>query len=280
MSPAPGGALADAAELLPVEHGPEYVVGCPVHVALTMRARPNAALQNVHFPDFVDLREAVGLEMYRQGGSESVRYSPQASLPDPEELPGEALASGETRRMLVDISPLVGQAIPAGSYYVRLSLAAAGELYSAPPVTLRFRAPTTEEAVALASAAPNRAQAANWALWMTTCTAQSMQLHPALLPGHPLLFMVLLHRLFCAPDPPERVDPAMLDSLTGLYAPERDALKAELMQVQGSPASFERAREWVTANHPGLAWWMRMLTGGGGYITSFHNPVYTVPSGR
>lgn len=272
MQPTRGGALAKVVEVLPVAHEPEYVIGFPVYVALTVRARPDAALSAVAFADLLDLRESIGLEMVRRGGGDSVSYEPSPRPTGDERPKGDRLEPGETRRMLTDISPLVGRGVSEGEYDVRLSWVAAGEIYDAPPVALRFRRPTSSEAARLALVAPDRAQYPTWSAWTRTCSEAPLAAGEVTAENR-LALNLLLRRLFCSPIPPERADPSMLDALGGLYAPERDALKAELYQARGDTARFRALREEVVGATPGLAWWMQMLDGGGGYVASFRNPV-------
>lgn len=48
-------------------------------------------------------------------------------------------------------------------------------------------------------------------------------------------------RLLCGPEPLDKVNPSLLDMLTGLYGPEREALKAELA-ARGDKAAYGRIR--------------------------------------
>jgi hypothetical protein len=272
MQPTRGGALAQMVEVLPVEHLPEYVIGFPVYVALTVRARPNGALNAVTFADMLDLRECVGLEMVRRGGGDTVSYVPAPHTGGDERPQGERLEPGETRRMLIDISPLIGRAITNGEYELRLSWLAAGEVYEAAPVTLRFRQATSADTALLASAAADRGKFPTWGIWTRTCSEAPPQA-VNVIQGNPLAFNLLLRRLFCSPVPPDRIDLTALDTLGGLFAPERDALKAELYHARGDLVAAGQLTEQIARTSPGLTWWLRMLSAGGGYVSSFRNPV-------
>jgi len=274
MQPSRGGALANAVEVLPVEHLPEYVIGFPVYVAMTVRAKPNAALNAVTFPDLLDLRESVGVELVRRGGGpgDTVTYEP-APHPGGDERPqGERLEPNETRRMLIDVSPILGRGIGEGEYDARLSWVTVGEIYDAPPVTLRFRRPTPDETARRASAAPDRERYPTWGIWTRTCSAAPSQ-STDVRQDDPLVLNLLLRRLFCSPVPPDRIDPTALDALGGLFAPERDAFKVELYNARGDTARAQQLLEQITGSYPGLAWWARMLSAGAGYVMSFRNPV-------
>ncbi len=272
MQPTRGGALANVVEVLPVEHQPEYVIGFPVYVALTVRARPNASLNAVTFPDFLDLRESIGLELVRRGGGETVGYEPSPRTGGDERPTGERLESGETRRLLIDLSPLVGRTIAPGEYEGRVSWVAVGEIYDGPPVTLRFRGPTSAETALLAAVAPDRSRYPTWGIWTRTCSEAPPQ-PTDVSQDNPLAFNLLLRRLFCSPVPPDRIDPTALDTLGGLVVPERDLLKAELFLARGNAAAARQLTEQVASAYPGLAWWVRMLSTGRGYVASFRNPI-------
>jgi hypothetical protein len=84
-----------------------------------------------------------------------------------------------------------------------------------------------------------------------------------------LAFSLALRFLFCGAEPLERIDPAVLDNLRGVYAPERDALKAELYGARGDDASYKRLRSETLASTPGLAWWFQMIDEGGAFLKSF-----------
>jgi hypothetical protein len=87
--------------------------------------------------------------------------------------------------------------------------------------------------------------------------------------GDPLGFAFLLKQLFCGVEPLRSVNPAALDVAGGLYEPEREALKAELLRLRGDYDGYQRIRSRTLERFPGLVWWFRMVDDGGGYIETF-----------
>ena len=256
-------------EILPVEVLPEYVIGFPVYVAITVRARPNSIFNSLRFADFMNLRECIGLEMSRHDGGYSARYEPKPIISQETGGLPERLQPGETRRMLADVSPLVGAGVIEGEYGARFSYVSRRAAYTATSVTLRFRKPTTAEAALLAAAAPDRSRFPNWGRWTLSCS--HIYYDGPIGPDNPLRFNLLLQRLFCGPEPPERVDPRILDVLTGLFQPEATALRAELLHARNDTAGYQRTRTIIVHLTPGLAWWMNMLDQGGAYLKTFRD---------
>jgi hypothetical protein len=267
MEPTTKHPLAGAMEISPVETLPEYVIGFPVYVAITVRARPGATFNRLRFADFTSLRECVGVEIARHGGGYSAEYKPHPRISSDTGASPERLQPGEARRMLTDVSSLLGSGLVEGEYGARFSYNAPMGEYQAPAATLRFRRPTAAEAALLVAAAPDRPQFANWGLWTKSCS------HPpyegAIGSENPLRLNLLLQRLFCGPEPPDRIDPGMLDVLAGLFEPERNALKAEIYHARNDIPEYNRMRTAILHASPGLAWWIRMLDQGGAYLKTF-----------
>lgn len=259
-------AMADnSIEVLPVEHLPEYVIGFPVHVAITVRAASHVSFARLPFADLTDLRSSIGVEYTGPAGpGESM---PESRLNPESGRRGEPLAEGETRRMLADVSPLF-ESPAEGAYQARFFYLTPRASYSAAPVRFRFRRPTPAEANRLALFAPDRPRFDDWASWTTVCPLSPVHTGP-IDPADPLRFNLLFRRLICGPDPLDRVAPAVLDVLTGLYAPERLALQAELDHARNDEASYRQLRSQILQTQPGLAWWIRMIDRGGAYLQTF-----------
>jgi hypothetical protein len=252
-------------DILPVEHLPAYVIGFPVHVAVTVRAHPGISFNMLQFADFLNLRSCIGAEIENLRGGEPRRYTPKPFLDPQSGRRGGKLRPGESRRMLVDVSPyFVG--IAAGEYRVSFSYVETYGVHSALPVTLRFRQATAAESALLVAAAPDRVNFETWDRWTITCP-ESLYSGP-IAPDNPLKLNLLLRRLFCGPEPLNRFDAAVLNVLTGLYAPEARALRAELYQARGDTEFYQQIRAQILVDTPGLGWWIRMLDGGGAFIKS------------
>jgi hypothetical protein len=254
-------------QILPVDSLPEYVIGFPVYVAITVHARPNVSFERLRFADFLNLRESIGVHIADVEGGYSAQYEPTPMIPHEPGAIADRLGSGETRRMLTDVSPLIGNGIVEGEYQARFSYVTPYAAYEAPPVTLRFRKPTAAEEALLATAAPDRARFPNWALWTMSCSHAVYD--DSIEPENPLRFNLLLQRLLCGPEQLDKIDPAILDVLTGLFAPEGDALKAELHHARNDIEGYQHSKADVLRATPGLEWWMNMLDGGGAYLKTF-----------
>jgi hypothetical protein len=133
---------------------------------------------------------------------------------------------------------------------------------------MRIRKPTAAEDALLATAAPDRPRFPNWAKWTMSCS-HAMYEGP-IGPESPLKFNLLVQRLFCGSEPPDRVDPRILDVLTDIFEPERNVLKAELFHARNDLDGYQRMRADILRATPGLAWWIRMLDQGGAYLKTFH----------
>ena len=274
MQSTDGDATDSAIDQVRVDRMPAYVVGFPTHVAITVRARPDAFLRRLLFADLLDLHECVGAVVADDRGQLRWRYRPKPRVePEIGEF-GDGLAAGEERRMLTDVSPVLGD-LPEGNFRVAFAYVSPRTAYQAAPVDIRVRRPTAPEAAILASVASGRAQYPNWALWTQSQdepvdTAEVRR-------ENPLRLNLLLRQLFFGPTPPPQVDPSMLDVLDGVYAPEREALKAELLEARGDAAGYRAVRSRILRDTPGLAWWMRMIDKGGGYVKSLRDDFDNVP---
>jgi hypothetical protein len=252
-------------DILPVEHLREYVIGFPVHVAITVRALPNVSFNMLPFADFLNLRASIGVEITSRSGGEPVRYQPKPFIDPDSGKRGSKLAPGESRRMLADVSMYFTH-VTEGEYETRFYYVETDAIYPAASVMMRFRKPTASESALLKEAAADRPEFSSWGAWTITCPSK---LYDAEVTAeNPLRFNLLLRRLLCAAEPPERADPAILDVLTGLYGPEGNALKAELYRARGGEARYQELRSQILSETPGLLWWMRMTDGGGAFIKS------------
>lgn len=257
-------------EIVSVEHWPEYIIGFPAHVAITVRGRAGVTLGQLAFADLAGLNEAIGLEAVDTTSGAAFKYVPRPMVDRSMGRSPRRLEAGEQRRMLTDVSPLLLAVPHEGTFSLRFSFVSPQLTASAAPVTVRLRRSTPVEDALRQRVAPDRPTFPNWASWATACPADTIP-DEAMLPSrHPLLFDLLLRQLYCGPTPLRTFDPRRLDVLTDPYAPERDALKAELYYLRGERTQYERIRDTVLKTTPGMAWWFRLIdTAGGAYVKSF-----------
>ena len=269
QTPPPGKPMTAPLTVTSVDHFEEYIIGFPVHVAVTVKAHPDISFGELPFADFVDLRECIGLELSgKKDGSVLVKHEPSPMIdPDMGEY-GDRLAAGEARRMLFDVSPLLGGTVREGVYVLGLSYVTPDATYRAEPVELQLRNPTSDELSMLATFAADRPQFPSWALWTVSSPRTPIPSDEIEL-LNPLRFNLVLRRLFHGPIPLARVDPTLLDLLNDLYRPEGWGFKAELLHARGETKAYQELRAELLRKEPGLTWWMRMLDEGGAYMKSF-----------
>jgi len=254
-------------EIVSVEHLPEYVIGFPVYVAITVRTRPNVSVNALLFADIIDLRESIGIEMV--GPSGTINYVPTPIIDEETGAFGERLAAGESRRMLTDVSPLIGNTITEGEYKVQFSYVTPQKGYKANAVRIKFRKPNSAETALLTTVAENRPNFPNWALWTTSPPPKPVST-VEIKPDNPLKLNLLLRHLFFGSEPLERVDPNILNVLTDIFEPERNALKAELYKIRKDQTNYERLKKQALSTTPGLSWWFKMLDDAdGAYLKTF-----------
>lgn len=232
-----------------VEHPPEYVLGFPMYLAMTLHADESTGFRRLLFPDFFSLRSALGVDA---AGPSSISVHLKPIIEADFGRRGQALPAGESRRFLTDVSPLFLLARP-GIYTARFTFIAPEISVEAKPVTLRFREPTVAELAVLKRVAPDREKEPTWGQWILTCPDADIDPADVRQPG-PLAFALALRFLLCGSEPLREVDPKIFDGLTGIYAPERDAIKAELYALRGNQAEAARLRQAVTATK-GMGWW-------------------------
>lgn len=254
-------------EFLKLDHLPEYVIGFPAYVAITVKAKPEIHFKALRFADLTGLKSSIGVELKPEAG-ELIRSFPTAIVDEDLGLDPETLDGGEIRRMLTDVSPLFGANPQPGVYDTRFFFVSSSGANPSRHVTIRLRKATAAEESAIKSLAPDKLKFPTWSQWSITCSDASIETQD--LPSEdPLFFALLLKQLFCGKGPLRAVSPETLDVATGLYEPEREALRAELLHLRGDDAGYKRIRVRTLERFPGLAWWFRMIDEGGGYIETF-----------
>lgn len=252
----------------------DYVRGFPVYAAITIAAPQDTSLSGLRFPNLVSLSGSVGIEIKSLDGRIVSEHMP---APRPSENPrraGGTLEEGEVRRMLTDISSLLPPSLSEGEYSARVVYATRpGEFHWSKPFKLMLRNPTNIEAGWLSSQAPDRDKALQWTDW--TYTQPKYPVYMAEISReNPLKLNLLLRRLFFGPESLEQVNPEILDVLVAgneskLYEPETWALKAELYHARGDQQEYRECVQLITRRTNGLAWWIRMMESGGGFLKTF-----------
>ena len=259
------GVEADGIEFVSVEHFPEYAIGLPVWVALTVRADEDTSFHRLAFADLLNLQSSIGLEMI--GPSFTHRKMPTPVVEEEFGRTPQSLMPGETRRMLADISPLVGPDVPEGEYRIRLTYLSEEFSLKGKPFAVRFRRPDAAEQLLLAFAA-GRPKQSDWAEWMRRCQERSLAL-TQIPRSSPAALTFVLNSLFCGREGLASITPNALEEIEAIPAPERKALQAELLLARGDTARAVSLQGSILRETPGLQWWMAKLQKGTGYLKTF-----------
>ena len=257
-----------------VEALPEYVLGFPVYIAVTITADQGTSFSALRFANLLDLGGCLGMELSGHDGKLIVRSLPVPRIDEKSQRVDGTLRDGESRRMLTDFSTFIPQGLEDGPYRARIVYAVSRtEYHWSKTFQITFRSPNAIELSWLSAAAPDRKGALEWMDWTFTQPRRPVDLNPVS-PDNPLKLNLVLRRVFFGPESLSQVRPDVLDVLTAgrdskLYAPETRALKAELYQARGDDAEYQRQVTEILRATPGLQWWARMLENGGGFLKTF-----------
>lgn len=239
-------------ELSPPEiaHAGEYVLGFPVHVALTIGLDPTSGVRSILacLPE----ESIYGIAFVRASFERLDDPGEAKILVEPPPRWGEALErtslrAGERRRMVFDLSDLGLSALRPGRY--RVSLDYVGLPSRAFEVS--FRAPSEDERSVLARLSPDLARARTWGIWAKTRPVAGPAPTPHIARTDPLRYNRVLQYLFFASEPLSQVPAFLFGCLDGFYAPEAQLLRAELARSRDD-ASFAAEEGRLRADHPAL----------------------------
>ncbi|WP_437737019.1 hypothetical protein [Sorangium sp. So ce1335] len=247
-----------------LDHDRRYVLGFPLHVAITVCAdRPGTCMLRLPRPSWAGNAGAIGVRLARADtGEEVVRFEPSAIVSRELGTPMFFLDPGACRRMLIDVSSYLPAGIEPGSYTLTIVYAAPPDRVESQPAPIELAAPSPEEQQELRRLAPELARAGSWGRWTNLPPDGGAPLSGRVEPGDPLRFNRILRALMYGPEPLCDVDPALLDALDGVYAPEAHALRAELHAARGDAARLAEQAEIIRTRYPGLAWWIDRIEAG------------------
>ncbi|WP_437290684.1 hypothetical protein [Sorangium sp. So ce406] len=247
-----------------IDHDRRYVLGFPLHVAITVCAdRPGACIRRLPRASWAGNAGAIGVRLARAGtGEEVVRVEPSPIVIRELGTPVFLLDPGACRRMLIDVSSYLPAGIEPGSYALAIVYAAPPDRVESPRVPIELAAPSPEEQKELRRLAPEIARFGSWGRWTSLPPDGGAPVADRVEPGDPLRFNRILRYLMYGPDSLCDVDPALLDVLDGVYAPEAHALRAELHAARGDAARFAEQAELIRTRYPGLAWWIDRIEAG------------------
>jgi hypothetical protein len=246
---------------LTLAHDAEYVAGFPVHVALTLAGDPIHAMPRLPNPDWRALHGAVGLTLADAADPSRVLLRAEARPLVDEEIrsPKVDLPRGASVRMLVDLNDRLAGAAKPGSYVATVEYAAdrSPALRRAATFPLTLRRPTAGEQHVLAALAA--ASRDGWGAWATAKPrdpAEGALLTGRVDPDDPLRFLRIMRFLMYGSAPLADVDLATLDTLGGVYAPDAEALRGEVLAARGDQAALQATLARARAATPGLWPWL------------------------
>lgn len=252
-----------SAVIVALETEPEYVLGFPVYVALTLAASPpGASLTQVPAPQTHQLYGAIGVRLWRAGDSDPFVDVPANGMVDSDlGLPGMSLRAGRQRRLLLEISSLLPEDLAAGEYTAELRYGTRARFATSPRFALRLREPTRAEREQAAALQPELSAAGSWAEWAEQRGPNASALRPPTSASDPLRYPRALKYLLHGPVPLGAIDEGFLALLDGLFAPDAEGLRAELLAAKDR-AAFAAHAARVKATWPGLTTWMNEIEDG------------------
>jgi hypothetical protein len=247
---------------LVVEHEAEYVVGFPAYVAFALRAaKQGAAVHYLPIESWRGARDAIGLRV-RRGEHVVEKDEPDgADMTNQDGTKGLKVPMGGETRVVVDLAERFAH-IPPGSYRVEVGYGTKKRHAWSAAFPLVLRKPDEEETKDLALYRASGAK--GWVAWTESPAGP---VTPPRGKRDPLRLNKTLRYVYFGPEL-DALDLSVLDALDGMWAPERDALRAEILALR-DPARAEKLAGDVAAKHPGLWEEMKSVAGGIGPVKYF-----------
>ncbi|WP_438010197.1 hypothetical protein WME89_17025 [Sorangium sp. So ce321] len=247
-----------------LEHERRYVLGFPLHVAVTVCAdRPGACIRRLPRASWAGSAGAIGVRLARADtGEEVVWIEPSGIVVRELGTPVFRLCPGACRRMLVDLSSYLPAGIGPGHHALAVVYAGPPDRVESPPVPIELAAPSPEQQLELQRLAPEIVRAGSWGRWTSLPPEGGEPVAGGVARDDPLRFNRILRYLMYGPESLCDVDPALLDVLDGVYEPEAHALRAELHASRGDTARLAEQAELIRTRYPGLAWWIERIEAG------------------
>jgi len=251
---------------------PVYVVGFPAYSALTIATdRPNASIA-APWAGWQSSNGMVGVTLMHAGSVRVIHETEPLAVADPAGgVPVTRLDMGASRRMLVDLTEVLPGPLDPGSYDAVIHFGPATTRAVSAPVRLAFRPPTDRERHVLESVADEVAERRSWGQWTFLPPEHRDRLRRAWGPDDPLRFNWVLRELLYGKSKLRDIPLDRVDMLDGLFAPEREALRAELLAARDMPAELVAQVDRVRRDHPGLTYWMDEIVDGASEIAWIRN---------
>jgi hypothetical protein len=240
-----------------------YVLGFPVHVALTVCAdHPRTHMRQLPLASWVGNAGAIGIRLVdRDTETEVVKVEPWPVVLPELGTSTFSLLPGTCRRMLVDVSPYLQPGLKPGQYDLTTIYSAPPERVESQAVPIELVAPGGADRKELDRLRPELALAGSWGRW-TNLPPHGEPAAPPRGSRDPLRFNRILRYLMYGPEELSEVNPARIDVLHGVYEPESHALLAELYWARGDAERFTENATIVRTSYAGLAWWIDAIEAG------------------
>jgi hypothetical protein len=204
----------------------------------------------------------VGLSLAPAGSAEVIfRRDPLPAADPSMGIPVGRLEAGELRRTLVDLSEVLPEHLDPGEYDVSISFGPAAIRAESGPLRLAFRRPSLREAEILTRLGPEQVASGSWGQWTRLPPVSDPNILPWG-PDDPLRLNWILRELFHGAARLATIPLARLDVLDGLFEPEREALRAEILAAGNDRAALARQVADVKRRFPELTYWMNAILAG------------------
>lgn len=244
---------------------PSYVVGYPIHIAVTATVdEPQMGIAHLSL-DARMLR--MHLLHLATGHEADVAARPYESHQEAEAGPERVvLDPGKAARFLVDLSSIWPASMEPGR--VRVALVYEGEMtgVAMPPFVVDRLPPTPEQAARLAAVQPELR--AGWTTWAMNDDATKYPLTSN--KDDPARYYVVLRNFYGYPGALPSANFGIIDTLDGFYAPDAALLRAEMAIVRHDKAGFQAQASLVRGLYRSSTWAIGQLERDGSGIAISH----------
>jgi hypothetical protein len=282
----PGGGLPDGPPGAPprpaigVEADSSYVLGFPIHVAVTVSADTlGGAFPALPEVSWRDGNGAIGLRLRVPPAAPALNRAvsaPPLSM-EAEATPQFRLDMGVRRRFLADLAEVIPERFPPGAYQAVLRYGTTRAAARSAEFRLVLRSPTAEEAGELARLRPELKRAGGWGRWVYLPPPPGRSVTRPRDPSDPARFNRMMRFLFQGPEPTRDIPFSALDVLGSFYHPESVLLMYELLAMR-DPARFARQTARLRKDLPAMSYWIDDIEGGRGEISWERSTRSTPPS--
>jgi hypothetical protein len=248
-----------------ISHEKDYVLGYPMHVAVTIRL-------DTDLPDVVvqgslpvaDVFAIKGISVTFADAKTGVVLTRdrERSFGMMERSPGGKLSSGERRRMLIDLADLDLSGLAPGAY--RVTIAYTG--VEAPPFDVTMHAPTPAQKASQERLRAESSVADTWGQWAMAPVEKAGTVSASVSRSDPMRYCRVLRYLLNGPGSIATIPATVVDVLDGMYAPEAQLLRAEIAWIRKDKVTYAKEAAKVREKFPELLHALEEIEAGGSLI--------------